>query len=60
MPGLTIEFDAECSQCGQSLDVSVTQNARGNKLEIAPCEVCVKDASDAAYERGLDEGRTEE
>jgi hypothetical protein len=60
MPVFEVEFEVYCSKCGAGLcNQTKTENAsysysgtRMARLEVEPCENCLKEAKDEGYEEG--------
>lgn len=44
---VVIDFDAECGECGSSLDVEWEE--RRGLLKVTPCKTCEQAARDAGY-----------
>jgi len=47
------EFGVECGKCGSALDAEFD---RDKDLVVDPCEACVGEAKDEAYEKGHEVG----
>jgi hypothetical protein len=57
---VTVNIDVYCAKCGSPLCNVTNVRYGGNrspKFDVTPCENCLEKESDAAYERGFENGR---
>lgn len=55
----TLDIDAECSECGDRLAISLKRvNLVGDLVfSVDPCEDCLNNAKEEGYDEGAAEGR---
>lgn len=52
-------IDLYCSECGEELSVSISRTAKSSRVEVVPCESCLREAEEEGYRAGLHEGPEE-
>ncbi len=50
------KMEVVCNVCGEKVETHATGDYKGLKVEIDPCQNCLKKADAHGHSRGLDEG----
>ena len=66
MPEITVKLEIFCAKCGAALNDQTTERKRNRYItdelptfEVEPCEKCLEEAKDEAFNSGKDEGYEE-
>lgn len=53
MTMIEVDVDVECTECGKTLNASVTRSRSGNvTMSVEPCSKCVDAANSDGYKEG--------